>query len=90
MTPEQSREVENTMAPAGQVWVCLCCGKRSRDLYGMEPISRGWDASCSLNCALCLESHLVIDESGRVVKVEDGGIVREQDRLELEDIRGDL
>lgn len=50
-----------TPAPAGQVWVCTACGKRSRTRYGFDDdnqdafIDRGWDESCSMHAVLCYE-----------------------------------
>jgi hypothetical protein len=58
----------NERAPDGQVWVCQACGKRSRDLYGDEPLSYGWDESCILHAALLPEDRLVLKGS-RVVEV---------------------
>lgn len=43
----------NERAPEGQIYVCKFCGKRSRDLYGKEPLDRGWDESCMLAAVLC-------------------------------------
>jgi hypothetical protein len=37
------------IAPAGQVWLCMMCGKTAKDCYGEE---RGWDESCAINCLL--------------------------------------
>jgi len=54
------------IAPHGAVYVCGACGKRSRDLYGYQAISPGWDESCSLNAFLCDEESLVMD--GQVVR----------------------
>jgi hypothetical protein len=66
------------IAPDGQVWVCLACGKTARDRFGLEPHANGWDESCMLNAALCYEDKLTRSEDGRrVVKVQDGGIVRD-------------
>lgn len=45
----------NHTAPAGQVWVCGACGKRSRDLYGEVDAMYGWDESCVMNAVLCYE-----------------------------------
>lgn len=42
----------NRRALPGYVWECAACGKRSRDLYGNERISYGWDESCVLNARL--------------------------------------
>lgn len=58
------------IAPEGEVWVCLACGKMSRDKYGFDPITRGWDESCMLNSALIRQSRLVID-NGRVIRVKE-------------------
>lgn len=52
---------QNQVAPPGAVFVCVNCGKRSRDLYGNQKISRGWDVSCVLNSMLCVESSLVMN-----------------------------
>jgi transposase-like protein len=43
----------NVEAPAGQVFVCSACGKRSKDRYGYRAIDAGWDESCMLNAVLC-------------------------------------
>jgi hypothetical protein len=55
-------------------WVCLACGKVSEDRYGKINTTPGWDESCFLNSVLAKEDHLVLKE-GRVVKIEDGGII---------------
>ena len=48
-------DIGNKVAPEGQVYVCGACGKQSRDLYGFQKISSGWDESCMLNAVLCYE-----------------------------------
>lgn len=65
----------NKIAPQGQVYVCTACGKKSRDLYGDNPLNYGWDASCVLNAVLCYENKLVL-QNERVVKVEEGGLIK--------------
>lgn len=55
------------------VWVCLACGKRSRDRYGEDRIDRGWDESCMLNSALVYSDSLVMS-CGRVIRIEEGGL----------------
>ena len=57
------------IAPRGAVFVCSACGKRSRDLYGYQAISPGWDESCSLNAILCDEESLVMSGT-RVVEAQ--------------------
>lgn len=64
------KNYDDFRAPDGKVWVCLSCGKMSRDAYGHEAISEGWDTSCSLNSGLFQRSKLVI-EKGLVVEVKD-------------------
>lgn len=59
------------------VFVCLACGKRSKDRYGVVPISRGWDESCMLNARECYVDALTVEWNGRVVDVADGGILPE-------------
>lgn len=51
---------QNQVAPSGAIFVCVSCGKRSRDLYGYQKISRSWDVSCVLNSTLCVESSVVM------------------------------
>lgn len=58
--------MSNEIAPKGKVFVCMACGKRSRDRYGEQKIDHMWDESCMLNCTLLDESDLVIRD-GRVV-----------------------
>lgn len=44
------------IAPDGFMWVCLACGKHSRDLFGEHAYkSAGWDVSCMLNATLLRE-----------------------------------
>lgn len=57
----------NIIAPAGTVWVCHACGKRSRDRWGLQKISPGWDESCRAEAVLCYEATLVCSEDGSVV-----------------------
>ena len=45
----------NEVAPEGQVFVCGACGKRSKDRYGDQAISYGWDESCMMWAVLCYE-----------------------------------
>jgi hypothetical protein len=52
-------------APAGSVWVCGACGKRSGNRAN-GTIDRGWDESCFLNSLLCVEASVRLDKSGRV------------------------
>lgn len=40
-------------APAGKVWLCMMCGKTTKDCYSDE---RGWDESCVMNCILVDET----------------------------------
>ncbi len=56
---------QNQIAPPGAVFVCVACGKRSRDLYGNQRLDYGWDVSCVLNSMLCVEETLVMN-GGRV------------------------
>ena len=48
--------MSNKMALPGLVYVCGCCGKRSRDKNGTMAIDQGWDESCMLNAVLCFDS----------------------------------
>lgn len=63
-------ELTDNIAPEGKSWVCLACGKVSKDKYGGATASPGWDVSCMLNSDLFDEDQLVYDETGkRVVMV---------------------
>ena len=64
----------NTTAPQGQIFVCVACGKLSRDRYGNDKVSHGWDENCMMSAILCRESHLVFQD-GRVIEVKEGGVV---------------
>lgn len=41
---------EARLAPPGTVWVCIACGKTTRDRFDTVG---GWDESCMLNSILC-------------------------------------
>jgi len=66
---------ESRIAPKGKAWVCLACGKTSKDCYGTKfpkETSRGWDESCVLNAQLFDKDKLVFDiDSGRVTQVKE-------------------
>ena len=59
----------NEIAGVGKVFVCSACGKRSKDKYGYQKIDSSWDESCMMHAVLCEESMLVIDGTGRVIKI---------------------
>lgn len=59
------------------VYVCLACGKRSRDRYGYDSIDGGWDESCGLYARQCYVDALTFGRGGRVVAVADGGVLPE-------------
>ena len=62
------------------VYVCLACGKTSKDKYG-DPGSL-WDESCMLNSVLCYTDKLIYSEdTGRIQKVEEGGVIDEEKDL---------
>lgn len=68
---KQQTETGNKVAPKGYVFVCLACGKRSRDRYGDKAINHGWDVSCVLNCDMFKEESLVLNEHGRVTEIKN-------------------
>jgi len=57
------------------VFVCLACGKQSKDRYGDKPISYGWDESCMLNSQEFDVSKLVYgpgkEKTRRVIEVKE-------------------
>lgn len=63
------------LAPEGQAWVCLACGKTSRSRFGLDKgnknvAMKGWDASCVLNSQLIQEDWIVETENGLVRKID--------------------
>lgn len=59
-------ESGNHKAPPGILFVCLACGKLSRDRYGDDALagSEIWDESCMLNCQAFLESDIIPTDCG--------------------------
>lgn len=45
-------------APAGQIFVCGACGKRSKTMFNSIDDPTGWDESCMFNCVLVYEDTL--------------------------------
>ncbi|MEK7211265.1 MAG: hypothetical protein AAB731_01395 [Patescibacteria group bacterium] len=45
----------NQVAPRGKIYVCACCGKKSKDRYGYHEHDAGWDSSCMTHSILCYE-----------------------------------
>ncbi len=67
------------LAPEGQIWVCLCCGKTSDHRYGSTGWCHpGWDESCLLNCALLLKDGLIYNNDKRVI-----GTKHEQEDIDV-------
>lgn len=61
------------VAGPGEVYVCSCCGRRSRDRSGRQKIHRGWDESCVLHAVKYREQDLVLDpRTGAVTRIRDG------------------
>lgn len=58
--------MSNAVAPAGTIYVCGACGKLSRDKYGMQALSRGWDESCMMNAVLCYAPPELVVKDDRV------------------------
>lgn len=63
--------MSNEFAPENKVFVCVACGKISRDRYGNKAITAGWDVSCMINAQLFDEDRLVLNEYKRVVEIKD-------------------
>jgi hypothetical protein len=42
----------NELAPAGLIWRCAVCGKRSHDLYGYQALDHGYDVGCAPNAVI--------------------------------------
>ena len=65
-----NNETGNKYAKDGNVFVCVECGKLSKDKYGQESISNGWDVSCVMNAVEMDSAKIRVDEWGRVVGLE--------------------
>jgi len=63
------------MANRPTVWVCMTCGKRSKDRAGHQPLTRGWDISCSLAAQECYEDALILNDQGRVTAFKTNAFV---------------
>jgi hypothetical protein len=59
------------------VWVCLACGKRSKDRWSFDSISPGWDESCMINAVEVRVDHLIMN-GNRVAEIREGGIVEQE------------
>ena len=60
---------DDTLAPEGQVWVCVHCGRFSRDKDGnTSEKSPGWDIGCRVHAILHRKESLVTRE-GRVIRI---------------------
>jgi hypothetical protein len=63
----------NEFAGPGEVFVCTACGKRSKDRYGDQAITDGWDTSCMTWSVRCREEDIVLfRENGRVKSFREG------------------
>ena len=50
------------------VWVCMACGKLSRDRHGERALHKTWDVSCSIHAReFKVKDVLVGGRGGRVV-----------------------
>lgn len=70
--------MNNDIAGPGQVFVCSCCFKRSRDRNGEQKIDAGWDTSCRTHAVLCNADTLVTDKNGFIIKATAAGCDRIQ------------
>jgi hypothetical protein len=58
----------NEVAGPGEVFVCVACGRRSKDRNGDQKIHSGWDTSCRTHAVKCREEDLVLDPNTGCVK----------------------
>ena len=70
------------MSKNNTMWVCLACGKRSRDRYGKEETDRGWDVSCFINSVL-VDMDKVQTKNGRIENVPKDAIIEDPCSLVL-------
>jgi hypothetical protein len=59
----------NEVAGAGEVFVCACCGRRSKDRAGRMRISSHWDESCVFHAVRVYEASVVL-ENGLVIAAD--------------------
>lgn len=72
---KKTKKKGNVRIQGPKIWVCMACGKRSRDRHGTHALNKGWDVSCAMNAELCLESKLIVNEHGVVTEVKKGGLI---------------
>lgn len=68
-------ETTNVIAGPGEVFICPCCGRLSKDRNGDHKIHSGWDTSCMTHAILYREADLILDpKNGVVVAVKEGAV----------------
>ena len=63
----------NEVAGPGEVFVCVACGRRSKDRNGDQKIHSGWDTSCRTHAVKYREEDLELDPvNGAVLGLKPG------------------
>ena len=57
---------EDFHAPLNKVWVCMHCGKTSKDRLGVKD---NWSPTCTLNAKLFFRSMLKFNDKGNVEEI---------------------
>lgn len=59
----------NEVAGTGEVFVCVACGRRSKDRAGHMRLNTHWDESCETHAVRVYEKSIVL-EDGLVVRAD--------------------
>jgi hypothetical protein len=64
----------NEFAKPGSVYVCMNCGRRSRDLLGQKMLTPGWSPSCARGAVLFKSRDLQLNRAGLVCAVKKSAV----------------
>ena len=64
--------MDNEVAGPGEIFVCIDCGRLSKDRHGHHKVHSGWSRTCSLNAVRYRQSDLHLDHRHAVVGFKMG------------------
>jgi hypothetical protein len=65
----------NEVAGEGEIFVCVCCGRLSKDRWGKQKIHHGWDTSCMTHAVKYKQGDLILDPKTKcVVGLRNGAV----------------
>ncbi len=66
---------QNVLARPGRVYVCLNCGRRSKDLLGRHMLTPGWGPGCARFAVQLPTRDLQLNDVGLVQAVRKGAVL---------------